>query len=147
MKAYFLDLFRGAISLLDGMLVTLQALLSPTVTEQYPRRAAALSPRFRGSLALAQDEKGNLLCTACGLCARSCPSRCLTVQGEKSPETGRKMPRSFRYDISRCSFCGTCVMGCPFSALAFSPVRTRVSTTREDFLLELCPAAQKPSEM
>jgi NADH-quinone oxidoreductase subunit I len=145
MKTYFVDLFRGAVSLLDGMLVTLQALFSPVVTEQYPRRAAALSPHFRGSLQLSQDAEGNLLCTACGLCAHSCPSACLTVQGEKSPEAGRKVATSFRYDISRCSFCGTCVMGCPFSALAFTPVRTRVSTSREDFLLELCPAAKQPS--
>ncbi len=145
MKTYFVDLFRGAVSLLDGMLVTLQALFSPVVTEQYPRRAASLSPHSRGSLALARNNEGRLLCTACGLCARSCPSKCLTVQGEKPPEGGRKIPTSFRYDISRCSFCGTCVMGCPFSALAFTPVRTRVSTSREDFLLELCPAAEQPS--
>lgn len=145
MKDYFLDLYRGAVSLLDGMLVTLQALFSPVVTEQYPRQAAALSPRFRGSLELIRDEQENLLCTACGLCARSCPSACLTVQGEKPPAGGRKVATSFCYDISRCSFCGTCVQGCPFSALAFTPVRTRVSTSREDFLLELCPAATKPS--
>lgn len=145
MKTYFLDLFRGAVSLLDGMLVTLQALFSPVVTEQYPRQAAVLSPRFRGSLLLARDADGRLLCTACGLCARSCPSKCLTVQGEKSPEAGRKMPTTFRYDISRCSFCGTCVMVCPFSAIVFTPVRTRVSTSREDFLLELCPTAEQPT--
>ena len=142
MKAYFLDLFRGAVSLLDGMLVTLQALLSPVVTEQYPRRAAALSPNFRGSLTLAHDEQDQLLCTACGLCARICPSKCLTVQGEKPPEGGRRMPTSYRYDISRCSFCGMCVQGCPFSALTFTPVRTRVSPSRDDFLLELCPAVR-----
>jgi NADH-quinone oxidoreductase subunit I len=147
MKAYFLDLFRGAVSLLDGMLVTLQALFSPVVTEQYPRQTASLSPRFRGSLQLVQDDQGQLLCTACGACARTCPSRCLTVQGEKPAGASRKFPTTFRYDISRCSFCGTCVMICPFSALSFTPVRTRVATSREDFLLELCPAAEKPSEM
>lgn len=146
MKDYFLDLLRGAISLLDGMLVTLQALFSPVVTEQYPREAAKLSTRFRGSLRMMRDDTGSLLCTACGVCARSCPSACLTVQGEKPPDGGRKVPTSFRYDISRCSFCGTCVAGCPFSALAFTPVRTRVSTSREDFILELCPDSKKNRE-
>ncbi len=144
MKAYFLDLYRGAVSLLDGMLVTLQALFSPVVTEQYPRRAAVLSPHFRGSLKLARDGQGQLLCTACGLCARSCPSTCLSVQGEKPAGAGRKFPATFVYDISRCSFCGTCVTGCPFGAVVFTPLRTRVSASRDAFLLELCPGAEEP---
>jgi len=139
MKNYFLDLFRGAISLLDGMLVTLQALFSRPVTEPYPRRPADVTPNFRGCLALVQDGEGNVRCTACGLCAKTCPSKCLTVEraaGEK------RKPESFRYDISHCSFCGMCVDGCPVTALMFKPIRTRVSTTRQDFLLELCPEAE-----
>ena len=137
MKKYFVDLFQGVVSLLDGMLVTLQALFSRPVTEPYPRQAAELTPRFRGCLALVQDTDGLVLCTACGLCTRTCPSACLTVEraaGEK------RTPESFRYDISRCSFCGQCVDVCPVSSLMFKPVRTRVSTTRRNFCLELCPA-------
>jgi len=137
MKNYFLDLFRGAISLLDGMLVTLQALFSRPITEQYPRQKAELSPNFRGCLALNQDGEGNVLCTACGLCAKTCPSKCLTVDraaGEK------RKPGSFRYDISRCSFCGICVEVCPVNSLMFKPVRTRVTISRRNFCLELCPA-------
>ena len=139
MKNYFLDLFRGAVSLLDGMLVTLQALFSRPVTEPYPRQSAELTPRFRGCLALVQDTEGLVLCTACGLCTRTCPSACLTV---KRAEGEKRTPESFRYDISRCSFCGMCVDVCPVSSLMFKPIRTRVSMTREDFCLELCPADQ-----
>ena len=137
MKRYFLDLFRGAVSLLDGMLVTLQALFSRPVTVQYPRQKAELSPNFRGCLALVQNDEGDVLCTACGLCTRTCPSKCLAVdraEGEK------RTPGSFRYDISRCSFCGMCVDVCPVNSLMFKPIRTRVSMTRKDFCLELCPA-------
>jgi NADH-quinone oxidoreductase subunit I len=137
MKNYFLDLFQGAVSLLDGLLVTLQALFSRPVTEPYPRKSAELTPNFRGCLALVQDTDGLVLCTACGLCTRTCPSKCLTVEraaGEK------RTPESFRYDISRCSFCGQCVDVCPVNSLMFKPVRTRVSITRRNFCLELCPA-------
>ena len=137
MKSYFLDLFRGAISLLDGLLVTLQALFSRPVTEQYPRQKAELSPNFRGCLSLALDDQEKLLCTACGLCTRTCPSQCLTV--DRSKEVKRK-PESFRYDISRCSFCGMCMHGCPVNALMFRPIRSRVTTARRNFCLELCPA-------
>jgi NADH-quinone oxidoreductase subunit I len=137
MKKYFLDLFRGVVSLLDGLLVTLQALFSRPVTEPYPRQKAKLSPNFRGCLALVQDTDGLVLCTACGLCTKTCPSKCLTV--ERSADVKRK-PGSFRYDISRCSFCGMCVEVCPVTALMFKPIRTRVSVTRRNFCLELCPA-------
>jgi len=137
MKNYFLNLFRGAVSLLDGMLVTLQVLFSKTITEPYPRQKAELSPNFRGCLALVQDADGVVLCTACGLCAKGCPSQCLTV--DRSKEVKRK-PESFRYDISRCSFCGMCMDGCPVSALMFKPIRSRVTTNRRNFCLELCPA-------
>jgi formate hydrogenlyase subunit 6/NADH:ubiquinone oxidoreductase subunit I len=137
MKKYFLDLFRGIVSLLDGLLVTLQALFSRPITEPYPRQKADLSPNFRGCLALVQDTDGLVLCTACGLCTKTCPSKCLTV--ERSADVKRK-PGSFRYDISRCSFCGMCVEVCPVSALMFKPIRTRVSITRRNFCLELCPA-------
>ena len=142
MKNYFLDLFRGAISLLDGLLVTLQALFSRPVTEQYPRRMAELSPNFRGCLSLVLDEEHKLLCTACGLCSRTCPSGCLTVKGMLGKF---KKPASYTYDISRCSFCGLCVSTCPFNALAFKPVRTRVATDRRNFQLELCPGAEEPT--
>ncbi len=137
MKNYFLDLFRGTVSLLDGLLVTLQALFSRPITEPYPRQVSELSPNFRGCLALIQNDEGDVLCTACGMCAKTCPSKCLTV--DRSAEVKRK-PESFRYDISRCSFCGMCMDGCPVSALMFKPIRTRVAITRRNFCLELCPA-------
>ena len=137
MKNYFLDLFRGVVSLLDGLLVTLQALFSRPITEPYPRQKAELTQNFRGCLALVQNDEGDVLCTACGLCAKTCPSKCLTV--ERSAEVKRK-PGSFRYDISRCSFCGMCVEICPVNSLMFKPIRSRVSVTRRNFCLELCPA-------
>ena len=95
------------------------------VTVQYPREKEDPTPRARGVIAL---HEGN--CTACMLCARSCPDWCIYIEGHKEKAPPRRpggKPRQvnaldrFDIDYSLCMYCGICVEVCPFEALFWTP--------------------------
>ncbi len=142
MNQYFSDLLNGARSLIEGFGVTLKALLSPPVTVQYPRETIPVSAGYRGHIELIIDEEsGSHRCISCGTCARTCPSRCIEVKGEK-PEGGkRKELARFQLDFTRCSLCGTCVEVCPVTALRFSRVYGQAGYTREEFMIDVLKRA------
>jgi len=70
-------------------------------------------------------------CTSCMICARECPSWCITIDShtapiapgpvENLPGGGRERTRNvldrFAIDWSLCMYCGICVEECPFDAL------------------------------
>ena len=69
-------------------------------------------------------------CTSCMICARECPSWCITIDSHTRPVSGLPAgarPRTenvldrFAIDWSLCMFCGICVEECPVDALAWSP--------------------------
>ncbi len=137
----------GALSLLKGMKVTIRAFFGPSVTCQYPRQTLELSPRFRGHIKLVPDEEGRLKCRVCGLCARSCPTDCIVVEGEKREGQKHKTLTRFLLDFTRCSHCGLCVEVCPTGAIGFSQDYNLASFKKEDFyfdLLEEFERRQKP---
>ena len=95
------------------------------VTVQYPREKEDPTPRARGVIAL---HEGN--CTACMLCARSCPDWCIYIEGHKEKRPPRReggKPRTvnaldrFDIDYALCMYCGICVEVCPFDALFWTP--------------------------
>jgi len=131
------EVVRGALSLLKGMKVTIRAFLGPSVTCQYPRETLELSPRFRGHIKLVADEEGKLYCRVCGLCARSCPTGCIVVEGVKKEGEKRKTLTRFLLDFTRCSHCGLCVEVCPTGAVAFSQEYNLASFSKEDFYFDL----------
>ena len=78
-------------------------------------------------------------CTSCMVCARECPSWCITIDSHQEPVAGggtegggagtgagRGRVRTenvldrFAIDWSLCMYCGICVEECPFDALAWS---------------------------
>jgi len=69
-------------------------------------------------------------CTSCMICARECPSWCITIDSHTEPvadlpagaraRTENVLDR-FAIDWSLCMYCGICVDECPFDALAWSP--------------------------
>jgi NADH-quinone oxidoreductase subunit I len=137
-SGYFIDIFRGAASLISGFSVTLRALFSPAVTVQYPRQKLPPAAGFRGHPVLAvEQETGRPKCIACGTCARACPSGCIQVEGRKQEGEKRKYPALFVLDFTRCSLCGTCVEVCPVAALAYSKNYGAAGFTREAFVLDL----------
>ncbi|AWB93502.1 NADH-quinone oxidoreductase subunit I [Aeromicrobium chenweiae] len=111
--------------LLQGLAVTWRNLTHRSVTAHYPDVEPELPPRSRGVIALQEEN-----CTSCMLCARECPSWCITIDShtETVPATtpgGRDRSQNvldrFDIDYSICMYCSICVEVCPFDALHWSP--------------------------
>lgn len=67
-------------------------------------------------------------CTACNICARECPTWCITVNSHPEPlpdsppgprQRTRAVLDDFTIDWASCMFCGICIEECPFDALAW----------------------------
>lgn len=95
------------------------------VTVQYPHEKEAPPTRARGVIALHEEN-----CTACMLCARSCPDWCIYIEGHKVKAPPRRAGGAVRnvnlldrfdIDYALCMYCGICVEVCPFDALFWSP--------------------------
>lgn len=137
MVAYFTEIFQGLLSLVTGMRITFKEFFSPTVTVAYPYETLTMCDRYRGHIELIGDEEGNAKCVVCGLCARACPSNCITLDGEKPEGAKRKVLTSYVLDFTKCSLCGSCVESCNFGAITFSKEYNLVSTRKEDFIFNL----------
>ena len=66
-------------------------------------------------------------CTSCMICARECPTWCITLtshQEKRVPAPGAR-PRTenvldtFAVDWALCMYCGICIAQCPTDALAW----------------------------
>ena len=120
-KDYISEIINGTGSLISGMKVTIEVMVGKTRTVQWPRQYLPLPERFRGHIELLKDEAtGFARCFACGNCARTCPSKCITVKGKKPEGAKKKSPNLFLLDYTKCSLCGLCVESCPANALSFS---------------------------
>jgi NADH-quinone oxidoreductase subunit I len=77
-------------------------------------------------------------CTSCMICARECPTWCITIDSHTEPVAGlptgartrtENVLDRFALDWSLCMYCGICVDECPFDALAWSPEQVTPSAT------------------
>lgn len=116
------------IEIFKGMALTLRRMLSPAVTIQYPKERRPIAPGFRGQHALAKDTTGRIKCVRCGLCATICPSKCISVSGEKGKG-------SYEIDVLRCIFCGFCVEACPYGAVVLTENYEYSGYTKEEIFL------------
>src|SRR3989338_2848842 len=113
-KIFFIDLIKG-------LSLTLKYNVSKSITIRYPDEEKWVPyQRFRGLHTLNRDAQGRELCVACELCAKICPTQCITVIPMED-DTGRgiadRVAKMYEINLVRCMFCGFCEDACPTTAI------------------------------
>jgi NADH-quinone oxidoreductase subunit I len=122
---YFVDLKAGKkrYNTPQGIKSRSSAKTDGIFTVQYPEEQIQPPEEFRviPFLVYETDESGGkkYRCTACGICAKVCPTQCIWITRKKDEVTGRPVPQSqeFYIDIDKCMNCGSCAEFCPFDAI------------------------------
>lgn len=130
------------VAIIKGLLITIKHLFRKKVTIQYPEQVREFSPVYRGKHTLKRDEFGRENCTACGLCALSCPAEAITMKAEERKKGEEHLYREEKYasiyeiNMLRCIFCGLCEEACPKDAIYLTISKELVPSmyNREDFI-------------
>ncbi len=130
------------IAIVKGLIITIKHLFRKKVTVQYPDQLREFSPVYRGQHMLKRDEQGRENCTACGLCALSCPAEAITMKAAERKADEKHLYREEKYaeiyeiNMLRCIFCGLCEEACPKDAiyLTISKELVQANYEREDFI-------------
>ncbi|MDI1257511.1 MAG: NADH-quinone oxidoreductase subunit I [Flavobacterium sp.] len=129
-------------AILKGLIITIRHLFTRKVTIKYPEQVRERSVVYRGQHMLKRDEQGRENCTACGLCALSCPAEAITMKAEERKPDEKHLYREEKYasiyeiNMLRCIFCGLCEEACPKDAIYLTTSKVLVPSMydREDFI-------------
>jgi NADH-quinone oxidoreductase subunit I len=127
-------------AIFGGMAITLKHLFRKSVTIQYPEQIRPYSGIYRGQHVLKRDENGAERCTACGLCAVSCPAEAITMTSAEREPGEEKLYREEKYasmyeiNMLRCIFCGECEKACPKEAVFLTDRKVDSFYTRGEFI-------------
>jgi len=127
-------------AVLKGMSITLSHFFKREVTIQYPEVKRPFSDIYRGMHVLKLDDEGRERCTACGLCALSCPAEAITMIAAERKEDEKDLYREEKYaskyeiNMLRCIFCGDCESACPKEAIFLTNRIVPSQYKRTDFI-------------
>jgi NADH-quinone oxidoreductase subunit I len=130
------------IAIVKGLWITIQHFFTKKATIHYPEQVREMSPVYRGQHMLKRDEQGRENCTACGLCALSCPAEAITMKAAERRPDEKHLYREEKYaeiyeiNMLRCIFCGLCEEACPKDAVYLTISKELVPSNydREDFI-------------
>lgn len=130
------------VAIFKGLLITIRHLFTRKVTIKFPEQVRKRADIWRGQHTLMRDEEGRERCTACGLCALSCPAEAITMKAEERKPGEEKFYREEKYasiyeiNMLRCIFCGLCEEACPKQAIYLTKSKALVpaSYERENFI-------------
>ena len=108
-RPWRLDQAARSIFLTDfvsAFFLAMRYFFKPKVTLNYPFEKGALSPRFRGELALRRYPNGVERCIACKLCEAICPAQAITIEARTRVNgvcVARTTIRQTRRQYRRCA--------------------------------------------
>lgn len=133
---YFSDIYKSAVSILQGMSATIKVYFSPPATIQYPFEPSKTQPTFRGVVVHLTDlATGKPKCTGCTLCAKACPAQAIHIETSRGEDKKIRVDR-FAIDNGHCLVCNLCVEACNFGALYMAPKWNTMTEVPEELIWE-----------